>query len=73
MEIPVIKRRHGAALQGRRFGDRVVKLWAIFLIHIEHRARHDADLARHMVEYLVLHWREYDLPVSNLAGFMWES
>ena len=38
-----------------------------FLIHLEHQAQPDSDLGRRMLEYFMLDWREYDLPVYPIA------
>ncbi len=56
----------------KRTGDLLVKTRfrgqpAGFLIHLEHQAQPDADLKRRMLEYFILDWREYDLPVYPIA------
>ncbi len=56
----------------KRTGDLLVKTRfrgeaAGFLIHLEHQAQADADLPRRMLEYFMLDWREYDLPVYPVA------
>jgi hypothetical protein len=56
----------------KRTGDLLVKTRfrgqpAGFLIHLEHQAQPDADLQRRMLEYFILDWREYDLPVYPIA------
>ena len=56
----------------KRTGDLLVKTRfraksAGFLIHLEHQAQPDSDLARRMLEYWMLDWREYDLPVYPIA------
>jgi hypothetical protein len=56
----------------KRTGDLLVKTRfrgekAGFLIHLEHQAQHDRDLARRMLEYFILDWRHYDLPVYPIA------
>jgi hypothetical protein len=56
----------------KRTGDLLIKTRfrgerAGFLIHLEHQAQPDSDLARRMLEYFVLDWREYDLPVYPIA------
>ena len=56
----------------KRTGDLLVKTRfrgrsAGFLIHLEHQAQPDPDLARRMLEYWLLDWREYDLPVYPIA------
>ena len=38
-----------------------------FLIHLEHQAQRDSDLAMRMLEYFMLYWREYRLPVYPIA------
>jgi hypothetical protein len=38
-----------------------------FLIHLEHQAQRDSDLAMRMLEYVMLDWREYRLPVYPIA------
>ena len=58
--------------QKKRTGDLLVKTRfrgkpTGFLIHLEHQAQHDTDLARRMLEYFMLDWREYDLPVYPIA------
>ncbi len=52
----------------RRTGDLLVKVRfkgqeAAFLIHIEHEARRDADIAWRLLEYVILDRRESGLPV----------
>jgi hypothetical protein len=60
-------------LDGRkRTGDLLVKTRfrgeeTGFLIHLEHQAQRDTDLGRRMLEYFMLDWREYDLPVYPIA------
>ncbi len=56
----------------KRTGDLLAKACfrgetAGFLIHFEHQAQPDPDLARRMLEYWLLDWREYDLPVYPIA------
>lgn len=56
----------------RRTGDLLVKTkfrgeHAAFLIHLEHEAQAHRDLARRMLEYFVLDWRYFDLPVYPIA------
>jgi hypothetical protein len=56
----------------KRTGDLLVKTRfrgekAGFLIHLEHQAQPDRDLARRMLEYFVLDWLHYDLPVYPIA------
>jgi hypothetical protein len=56
----------------RRTGDLLIKTrfrgeQAAFLIHLEHEAQVHRDLARRMLEYFVLDWREFDLPVYPIA------
>jgi predicted transposase/invertase (TIGR01784 family) len=56
----------------KRTGDLLIKTRfqgeaAGFLIHLEHQAQHESDLARRMLEYFILDWREYDLPVYPIA------
>jgi hypothetical protein len=56
----------------KRTGDLLVKTRfrgekAGFLIHLEHQAQHDRDLGRRMLEYFVLDWLQYDLPVYPIA------
>jgi hypothetical protein len=38
-----------------------------FLIHIEHQAQWNSTLARRMLEYFLLDWREYKIPVYPIA------
>ena len=38
-----------------------------FLIHLEHQAQRHADLGRRMLEYFLLDWQEFDLPVYPIA------
>jgi hypothetical protein len=65
--------KEGVTLDGRkRTGDLLVKTRfrgeeAGFLIHLEHQAQRDSDLGRRMLEYFMLDWREYDLPVYPIA------
>jgi hypothetical protein len=52
----------------RRTGDLLVKVRfkgqeAAFLIHVEHEARRDADVAWRLLEYVILDRRESNLPV----------
>ena len=67
----VDKERH--TLGGRkRTGDLLIKTRfrgraAGFLIHLEHQAQPDPDLARRMLEYFALDWRDFDLPVYPVA------
>jgi len=56
----------------KRTGDLLVKTRfrgeaAGFLIHLEHQAQQDTDLARRLLEYFMLDWREYHLPVYPIA------
>ncbi len=56
----------------RRTGDLLVKTRfrgqdAGFLIHLEHQAQHDPGLGRRMLEYFLLDWRDFDLPVYPVA------
>ena len=56
----------------RRTGDLLIKTRfrgedAAFLIHLEHEAQAHRDLARRMLEYFVLDWREFNLPVYPIA------
>jgi hypothetical protein len=56
----------------KRTGDLLVKTRfrgeaAGFLIHLEHQAQPDSDLGRRMLEYFMLDWRQYDLPVYPIA------
>jgi hypothetical protein len=56
----------------KRTGDLLVKTRflgesAAFLIHLEHQAQPDSDLARRMLEYWLMDWRNYDLPVYPIA------
>jgi hypothetical protein len=53
------KKRTGDLLVKTRFRDNP----AAFPIHLEHQAQHESDIARRMLEYWLLDWREYDLPV----------
>jgi hypothetical protein len=38
-----------------------------FLIHLEHQAQRDTDLGRRMLEYFLLDWQDFDLPVYPIA------
>jgi predicted transposase YdaD len=38
-----------------------------FLIHLEHQAQPDSNLARRMLEYFLLDWQEYNMPVYPIA------
>ncbi len=56
----------------RRTGDLLVKTRfrgedAAFLIHLEHEAQSHRDLPRRMLEYFILDWRQYGLPVYPIA------
>jgi hypothetical protein len=56
----------------RRTGDLLIKTRfrgenAAFLIHLEHEAQAHRDLARRMLEYFILDWRDFDLPVYPIA------
>jgi hypothetical protein len=56
----------------RRTGDLLIKTTfrdeeAAFLIHLEHEAQARAGLSLRMLEYLVLDWRDFDLPVYPIA------
>ncbi len=56
----------------KRTGDLLVKTRfrhqpAGFLIHIEHQAQTDSNLARRMLEYFLLDWQEYRIPVYPIA------
>jgi hypothetical protein len=56
----------------RRKGDLLIKTRfsgedAALLIHIEHEAQAHRDLARRMLDYFVLDWREFNLPVYPIA------
>ena len=56
----------------KRTGDLLIKTRfrgkpAGFLIHIEHQAQQDATPARRMLEYFLLDWQGYDLPVYPVA------
>ncbi len=56
----------------RRIGDLLVKTRfrgeeAAFLIHVEHEAQPRPDLGRRMLEYFLLDWRDFDLPVYPIA------
>ena len=65
--------KEGVTADGRkRTGDLLVKTRfrgksAAFLIHLEHQAQPDRGLARRMLEYWLLDWREYNLPVYPIA------
>jgi hypothetical protein len=65
--------KEGITTDGRkRTGDLLVKTRfrgesAAFLIHLEHQAQPDADLARRMLEYWLMDWRNYELPVYPIA------
>ena len=56
----------------RRTGDLLIKTRfrgkpAAFLIHLEHEAHAHRDLARRMLEYFILDWRQYNMPVYPIA------
>jgi hypothetical protein len=56
----------------KRTGDLLIKTRfqgqaAGFLIHLEHQAQPDMDLRRRMLEYFMLDWRAFDLPVYPIA------
>jgi hypothetical protein len=56
----------------KRTGDLLVKTRfrnqpAGFLIHIEHQSQPDSNLAQRMLEYFLLDWREYRIPVYPIA------
>jgi len=56
----------------KRTGDLLVKTRfkgeaAGFLIHLEHQAQPEPDLGRRMLEYLVLDWRDFKMPVYPIA------
>jgi hypothetical protein len=58
--------------QKKRTGDLLVRTRfrgapAGFLIHLEHQAQADAGLARRLLEYFIIDWREYNLPVYPVA------
>jgi predicted transposase YdaD len=61
------------SLEGKkRTGDLLIKTRfrgqdAGFLIHLEHQAQADSDLGRRMLEYFLIDWREYRLPVYPIA------
>jgi hypothetical protein len=57
---------------GKRTGDLLIRTRfrdgpAAFLIHLEHQAQPDSDLGRRMLEYWLLDWKEYNLPVYPIA------
>ena len=60
-------------LAGRkRTGDLLIKTRfkgedAGFLIHLEHQVQFDSDLGRRMLEYFVLDWSDFKLPVYPIA------
>jgi hypothetical protein len=60
-------------MQGkRRTGDLLIKTKsrgedAAFLIHLEHEAQARANLALRMLEYFLLDWRDFGLPVYPVA------
>jgi len=56
----------------RRTGDLLIKTRfrgedTCFLIHLEHEAQAHRDLARRMLEYFVLDWREFNLPIYPIV------
>ncbi len=58
----------------RRIGDLLIKTKlrgndAAFLIHLGQVAQAYNDLARRMLEYFVLDWRQFNLPVYPIAVF----
>jgi predicted transposase YdaD len=60
-------------IEGRkRTGDLLIKTRfrgeaAAFLIHLEHQAQPDPGLGRRMLEYFMLDWRDFELPVYPIA------
>jgi hypothetical protein len=70
--LEFVDKEHGTAEGKKRTGDLLVKTRfreepAAFLIHLEHQAQPDADLPRRMLEYWLLDWREFNLPVYPIA------
>jgi hypothetical protein len=57
------RKRTGDLLAKTRFRNQP----AGFLIHIEHQAQWNSTLARRMLEYFLLDWREYKIPVYPIA------
>jgi hypothetical protein len=57
------RKRTGDLLAKTRFRNQP----AGFLIHIEHQAQRSSTLARRMLEYFLLDWREYKIPVYPIA------
>jgi len=55
--------RTGDLLAKTRFRGEV----AAFLIHLEHEAQPHRDLPRRMLEYFILDWREFNVPVYPIA------
>ncbi len=56
----------------KRTGDLLIKTRfqgksAGFLIHLEHQAQPETDLGRRMLEYFLLDWRDFNLPVYPIA------
>ncbi len=56
----------------KRTGDLLIKTRfrgeaAGFLIHLEHQAQPDPGLPRRMLEYFLLDWRDFDIPVYPIA------
>jgi len=65
--------KEGFTIDGRkRTGDILVKTRfrgesAAFLIHLEHQAQPDSDLARRMLGYWLMDWGNFNLPVYPIA------
>ena len=57
------RKRTGDLLIKTRFRDRD----AGFLIHLEHQAQPDPALGRRLLEYFIIDWRQYHLPVYPIA------
>ncbi len=57
------RKRTGDLLVKTRFKERD----AAFLIHLEHQAQRDPDLPKRMLEYFILDWLSFDLPVYPIV------
>jgi hypothetical protein len=57
------RKRRGDLLVKTRFREQP----AGFLIHLEHQAQKDPNLARRLLEYFLLDWQEYNMPVYPIA------
>jgi hypothetical protein len=70
--VEFVDKEHVTVDGRKRTGDLLVKTRfqgksTGFLIHLEHQAQPYSDLARRMLEYWLLDWRDYSLPVYPIA------